>query len=155
MRPRITINQNKDGELEIWLNEAGRDLLVRELQHLSEQNDHFHLGPEEFDGEVPVQTRPYRKEDKILEWGKVMFRADAWDAQYFPHVFEGQKPSSSYCLLSTQGRHWLLRHRRAPWVHGRCPLRSRQQIGEDDEQESQRRDQRAQHDFIPAREGGH
>ena len=23
MKPRITINQNKDGELEIWLNEAG------------------------------------------------------------------------------------------------------------------------------------
>ena len=94
MKPRITINQNKDGELEIWMNEAGRDLLVRELQHLSERSDHFHLGPEEFDGEVPVQTRAYREGDKVLEWGKVMFRPDEWDAQYFPHVLEGQRPAT-------------------------------------------------------------
>ena len=33
---RPVINSNKDGELEIWLNEAGRDLLVKELQCLSE-----------------------------------------------------------------------------------------------------------------------
>jgi len=29
MKPRITISKSQDGELEIWLNEAGRDLLVR------------------------------------------------------------------------------------------------------------------------------
>ena len=44
MKPRITINTNKAGELEIWLNEAGRDLLVRELLRFSEQSDHFHSG---------------------------------------------------------------------------------------------------------------
>ena len=86
MKPRITINSNNDGELEIWLNEAGRDLLVKELKHLSERSDHFHFAPEEFDGEVPVQTRPYREGDQIIGWGKVMFRPDEWDAEHFPHV---------------------------------------------------------------------
>jgi hypothetical protein len=95
MKPRITINSNKDGQLEIWLNEAGRDLLVKELQHLSERSDHFHLGPEELDGEVPVQTRAYREGDEIIEWGKVMLRPDAWDARYFPHVLGGEKSPSS------------------------------------------------------------
>lgn len=88
MKPRITIDSNTDGELEIWLNEAGRDLLVRELQHLSRQSDHFHFGPEELDGEVPVRNRAYRDGDRIIEWGKVMLRPDEWDAQYFPHVLD-------------------------------------------------------------------
>jgi hypothetical protein len=88
MKPRITINTNKDGELEIWLNEAGRDLLVKELQHLSQQSDHFHFGPEDLDSEVPVQSRPYREGDHIIEWGKVMLRPDEWDAQHFPHVMQ-------------------------------------------------------------------
>ena len=86
MKPRVTINTNSDGELEIWINEEGRDLLVRELRHLSESSDHFHLGPADLDAEVPVQRRPYRDGDKIIELGKVLFRPDAWDAQYFPHV---------------------------------------------------------------------
>lgn len=94
MKPRITINSNKDGELEIWLNEAGRDVLVRELQHLSERSDHFHFGPEELDGEVPVQAHPYREGDEIIERGKVMLRPDEWDALHFPHVLEGQQPPS-------------------------------------------------------------
>jgi hypothetical protein len=95
MKPRITINSNKDGELEIWLNEAGRDLLVKELRHLSERGDHFHFGPEEFDGEVPVQTIAYREGGHVIEWGKVMLRPDEWGAQYFPHVLEGSEPPSS------------------------------------------------------------
>jgi hypothetical protein len=86
MKPRITINTRPDGELEIWLNEAGRDLLVRQLQHLSEQSDHFHFGPEDLDGEVPVQSRAYRDGDQVIEWGKVLFRPDEWDAEHFPHV---------------------------------------------------------------------
>jgi len=60
--------------------------LVRELQHLSESSDHFHLGPEDLDGEVPVQSVTYREGDQLIEWGKVLFRPDAWDAQHFPHV---------------------------------------------------------------------
>src|SRR6185312_17557839 len=86
MKPRITISTNEAGELEIWVNEAGRDLLVKELQHLSEQSDHFHFSPEDFDGEVPLQTRAYRESDQVIEWGKVLFRPDKWDAEYFPHV---------------------------------------------------------------------
>ena len=34
------------GAFEIWLNPEGRDVLVKELQGLSETNDHFHLGPD-------------------------------------------------------------------------------------------------------------
>ncbi len=95
MKPRITISTNSDGELEISLNEAGRDLLVRELQHLSEQSDHFHFGPEEFEGEVPVQLSAYREGDRIIEWGKVMLRPDEWDDRYFPHVLDSRGPSPS------------------------------------------------------------
>jgi hypothetical protein len=85
-QPRITFSRNEDGVLEIWLNEPGRDLLVRELTQLSERNDHFHLGPEEHGGEVPVRTKAYRAGDEIIDWAKVLFRPDAWDAEYFPHV---------------------------------------------------------------------
>ena len=86
--PRITISRKPDGELEIWLNPAGRDRLVRELQALSESNDHFHLGPEEQGGQVPVRLKAYREGDEIIDWAKVLFRPDDWDAQYFPHVLE-------------------------------------------------------------------
>ncbi len=87
MTPRITIDLNAGGELEIWLNEQGRDLLVQKLQKLSEKNDHFHLAPRAM-GEIEVCSRPYRPDDKVLEWGKVLFRTDGWDKQYFPHVLE-------------------------------------------------------------------
>ena len=86
--PRITLNRNAAGELEVWLNESGRDLLVRELAQLSERNDHFHLGPKEHGGEVPVRTRAYRDGDEIIDWAKVMFRPDHWDAEHFPHVLD-------------------------------------------------------------------
>ena len=88
-RPRITLSRNLDGEIEIWLNETGRDLLVRELQSLSESSDHFHLGPEELDAEVPLRTKAYQPGDEIIEWGKVLLRPDKWDAEHFPHVLEG------------------------------------------------------------------
>ncbi len=94
MKPRITISTNKDGELEIWVNEAGRDLLVKELQHLSETSDHFHFGPQELGGEVPVQDRAYREGDRLIEWGKVLFRTDEWDARHFPHVLEADQRSA-------------------------------------------------------------
>jgi hypothetical protein len=44
MAPHITLNLTTGGELEISLNEQGRDLLVQELQALSELSEHFHLG---------------------------------------------------------------------------------------------------------------
>jgi hypothetical protein len=89
MSARITINLAASGVLEIWLNEQGRDLLVRELQHLSEKWDHFHLGPAD-NGEVVISSRPYRPDDKVLEYGKVYLRPDAWDKEYFPHVLDGE-----------------------------------------------------------------
>ncbi|MDU7519903.1 MAG: hypothetical protein E7K72_00685 [Roseomonas mucosa] len=85
MKPRITVSTSADGELEIWLNEAGRDLLVRQLQGLHAGSDHFHLQPEGYD-EVPLQGRAYRDGDRVFEWGKVLFRPDDWDRQHFPHV---------------------------------------------------------------------
>lgn len=90
MSARITINLTAKGGFEIWLNEQGRDLLIQELQRLSENNDHFHFGPKPL-GEVEVSSIAYRPNDKILEWGKVLFRTDAWDRRYFPHVL-GETP---------------------------------------------------------------
>ena len=87
MKPRITVNLTEGGELEIWLNPEGRALLVRELQHLDERWEHFHLAPEDM-GEVELSTRPYRPTDTVFSWGKVLFRTDEWDRKYFPHVFD-------------------------------------------------------------------
>lgn len=84
-KARITICQS-DGELQIWLNPAGRDLLVKKLLSLSASNDHFHFMPEDMDGELPVRRVPYSEGDGIIEWGKVLFRPDEWDAQHYPHV---------------------------------------------------------------------
>ena len=89
MSARITVNINAGGVFEIWMNEEGRDLLVRELQGLSEKNDHLHLMPKLTPkpmGDIELSSRAYRSDDKILEWGKVLFRPDAWDREYFPHV---------------------------------------------------------------------
>jgi len=88
MKPRITINLTAEGDFEIWLNPEGRDLLVRELNHLSEKSDHFHFGPAKI-GEVETSSRAYRADDELLEYGKVYFRPDAWDEEHFPHVMGG------------------------------------------------------------------
>ena len=85
MQPRITINLTADGELEIWMNAVGRDLLVKELQSLSERNDHFHLGSWE-GSEVLISSRAYRPDDTLIEGGKILFRTDEWDKKYYPHV---------------------------------------------------------------------
>jgi hypothetical protein len=84
---RITMNTTPDGELELWLNEEGRDRLVRELMALSEKSDHFHFGS--FEGaEVRVSSQAYRPTDTIFHVGKVMFRPDEWDRASFPHVVD-------------------------------------------------------------------
>jgi hypothetical protein len=92
MPARITFNLNAAGELEMWLNPEGRDVLVKELQGLSERWDHVHFGPKNF-GEVEVSDRPYQPDDKLLMYGKILFRTDAWDAEYFPHVLDQPTPS--------------------------------------------------------------
>ena len=94
MPPRITINR-VDGELQIWVNPEGRDLLVRELQHLSKKSDHFHFMPEDMDGEVPVRNRAYKPGAEVIEWGKVLFRPDDWDARYYPHVLDDRDSKGS------------------------------------------------------------
>jgi hypothetical protein len=86
MAARITLDINSAGEFELWLNPEGRDLLVKKLLALSETNEHFHLMPSEVASDVEVSTRPYRPDDKLLEYGKVLFRLDDWDARHFPHV---------------------------------------------------------------------
>ena len=94
MGSRITITKGKHGNVEIWLNEAGRNHLVRALQMLSESDDHIHLGSAEFEStELPLQTVAYREGDEVLSWGKILFRLDAWDAKHFPHVLDGSEPS--------------------------------------------------------------
>jgi len=86
MKPRITMSLTASGELEIWLNEKGRDLLVRELLKLNEKNEHFHLFP---DGELDTSTIAYRATDKIIWSGKVLFRTDECDRKHYPHVMMG------------------------------------------------------------------
>ena len=67
----------------------GRDVLIRELQELDEDHEHFHLMPKEWGGaEIEVSLKAYRSTDRVLECGKVYFRADEWDREYFPHVLE-------------------------------------------------------------------
>ncbi len=86
MKPRITINLTAGGVLEIWLNKEGRDYLVRKLQGLNESKDHFHMAPSDLPSEVELSTRAYRSTDTVIGYGKVIFRTDEWDADYFPHV---------------------------------------------------------------------
>ncbi|MDX3971655.1 MAG: hypothetical protein QHD01_34340 [Bradyrhizobium sp.] len=88
MADRITLDINSAGEFELWLNPGGRDLLVKKLLALSEINERFHLMPSEVPSDVEVSTRRYRPNDRLLEYGKVLFRLDEWDAQHFPHVLE-------------------------------------------------------------------
>jgi hypothetical protein len=91
MKARVTVCVRADGTFEILLNEAGRDLMVKELQRLDGRWDHFHL--DKFtDSEIGSATDvvlsviPYREGDRCLESGKVLLRPDDWDREYCPHV---------------------------------------------------------------------
>lgn len=100
MKPRITVSVQSDGSFDIRVNETGRDLLVKELQHLSERWDHFHLDhydePEMADTtEAPLSAIAYRPDDQVLLNGKVSFRPDHWDLEYFPHVMAAKGEASS------------------------------------------------------------
>lgn len=90
VKERVTVSIRRDGAFEIWLNEAGRDRLVKELLGLDRENDHLHLDyfaePVNAPTDVVLSVVPYRDDDKCLEFGKVMFRPDDWDREYFPHV---------------------------------------------------------------------
>jgi hypothetical protein len=91
MKPRVTVSVQPDGTFEIALNEAGRELLIQELAGLSREWDHFHLDhyddPALADAtDVPLADEAYSPGDRVLLNGKVLFRPDDWDAEYFPHV---------------------------------------------------------------------
>ncbi len=96
MKARVTICIRADGAFELLLNEAGRDLMVKELQSLSGKWDHFHLDhyedPDIADAtDVVLSAIPYRKDDTVIKHGKILLRPDDWDEKYFPHVL----PTSS------------------------------------------------------------
>jgi hypothetical protein len=86
MKPRITFCLTPEGTLDIFLNEEGRRQLISELSRLNEQHEHFHFAPHGIESELSVSSVPYGPGDKALEYGKVLFRTDEWDKQYFPHV---------------------------------------------------------------------
>lgn len=89
-KARVTVSIRKDGAFEIYINEAGRDLLVRELLALDRDNDHLHLDhvadQDDASTDIALSAIPYRATDKCLEFGKILFRPDHWDREYFPHV---------------------------------------------------------------------
>jgi hypothetical protein len=87
MKPRITFAIGEGGELQVYFNEAGRDLLVSEIQRLSEESDNCHLGTWE-GSECELSAIPYRATDTIVHAVKVALRPDKWDKQWYPHVME-------------------------------------------------------------------
>jgi hypothetical protein len=89
MKPRITFCLTSQGTLEMYFNEEGRKQFIQELAKLNERDEHFHFAPATIDSDLAVSSLPYRAEDKILDYGKVLFRTDEWDKQYFPHVIAG------------------------------------------------------------------
>jgi hypothetical protein len=98
MRARVTVSVRPDGSFEIFVNEAGRELLIKELVGLSERWDHFHLDhyddPDIADAtDVPLSGIPYDADDRVLLNGKVLYRPDNWDAEHFPHVMAELKPN--------------------------------------------------------------
>jgi hypothetical protein len=87
LQERITISLRQDGELEIFLNEAGRDKLVKELQRLDHRSEHFHLSTEDY-AEVHLQSIAYDRGNQIIDAAKVLLRPDEWDRRYYPHLFD-------------------------------------------------------------------
>lgn len=86
MKSRITLSLTENGQFELSLSEAGRAELIELLQSLDRDDEHFHITPEGYDGDCVVSEIAYRSTDRVLSWGKVLFRPDEWGQQYFPHV---------------------------------------------------------------------
>jgi hypothetical protein len=82
------MNLTANGEFEMYLNDEGRNVLIRELQSLNERAEHFHLGAWG-DAEIKLSRNAYRPTDKIIGAAKILFRTDEWDRQYYPHVLNG------------------------------------------------------------------
>lgn len=95
MKPRITIVRTSGAKkdtpsVQIYMNPAGRDLLVKQLSALSDDQEHLHLWPEKWgDSDIPLRTTPYNsREEIVVEDVKILLRLDSWDQQYFPHVMK-------------------------------------------------------------------
>lgn len=88
MKPRITFSIAANGTLEMYFNEAGRQKFIQELSRLNEQHEHFHFAPADNESQLDVSTRPYHSQDRVLEFGKVLFRTDDWDKKHYPHVMD-------------------------------------------------------------------
>lgn len=90
--PRITVIAKKDENddpagVYLYLNPEGRDLLVNELNRLSEKSDHFHMGTKKWAMDLPLEMKAYEPEiETPVSNVKVMFRPDDWDQKYYPHV---------------------------------------------------------------------
>jgi hypothetical protein len=91
-KPRITLQfqMGPDGTAcgaELFVNPAGRALLMDSLNSLSESDDHFHLFSEEWQPDGDLSIVPYDKDATVGHHLKVLFRPDKWDREYFPHLF--------------------------------------------------------------------
>jgi len=85
VKPLVTLSLRADGELELWLNHEGRDLLVRKLMALDDQNDHLHMMPPEWvAGEIVLSQRSFREADTIITSAKVLLRSEDWYRTRFP-----------------------------------------------------------------------
>lgn len=93
-KPRITLEVSEkggaSGVVQLFINKEGRDLLLKELAALSEDNDHFHLFALDWgESEGSLSLKPYKDGAATAGHFKVMFRADDWDRKYYPKLFEG------------------------------------------------------------------
>ncbi|SLN56960.1 hypothetical protein ROA7450_02955 [Roseovarius albus] len=93
MKSRITLSLTEEGQFEMHLNEKGRDDLIELLQSLDRDCEHFHLAPEDYGMDCAVSEIPYRETDRVFTWGKILFRPDDWDREYFPHVMDEKTDS--------------------------------------------------------------
>ena len=90
MKPRITIELNSRGELEIFFNPEGRAQFVEALLALDKRDEHFHMGTPDGYFDVELSPRPYDPTCKIIEQCKVLYRTDEGDRQYYPHVLASE-----------------------------------------------------------------
>lgn len=71
-KPRITMTISNDGSFfELFLNEAGRSKLIRELQALDETDEHLHLDPDGI-GDIVMSTKAYGDGQTVISYGKTI-----------------------------------------------------------------------------------
>ncbi len=96
-KPRITVSllahqNDQTPSVYVYLNQAGRDLLVEALSSLDHINEHLHLQAEDWTIDLPLRSIPYDpSNESVVDDVKIMFRLDEWDRQYFPHVMRDKE----------------------------------------------------------------